>query len=146
MKKSIYILCVLFCSIGFVSMLCTEGKSNDSNQNFSGNDTLQTSEHFDTTFSIILPVSKINDTIQIVLPYTGGTGYSWYWTNKQNSDVLDSVSVETVIDNVEFIGSGGKKIWSFLVKKEGSCTIEFEYKRPWEKECIKSTRYKVQIE
>ena len=73
---------------------------------------------------------SVNDTIQISLPYTAGTGYMWFW-NKDEDSLLDSVSVETNY-NTELVGGAGTQVWNFVAKKTGKCTLEFEYKRPWE--------------
>ena len=86
---------------------------------------------------------SVNDTIQISLPYTAGTGYMWHW-NKNEDSLLDSVSTETVY-NTELVGGAGTQVWNFVAKKTGKCTLTFEYKRPWENSCIKEKKFIIKV-
>ena len=52
------------------------------------------------------------------------------WTNKQSDSIADTINCIYVPDTPISIGSGGKMIWKFKVKKIGIDTIKLEYKRP----------------
>ena len=79
-----------------------------------------------------IPTYKIavNDTVQLDLTSNPSTGYAWMWTNKQSDSIADTINCIYVPDTPISIGSGGKMIWKFKVKKIGIDTIKLEYKRP----------------
>ncbi len=71
---------------------------------------------------------SINDTIDIELESNWSTGYSWYWVNKDDFSVVDTLKRE-YIENTDRRGATNVEIWSFIGKKKGASTICLLYKR-----------------
>lgn len=71
---------------------------------------------------------SINETIDIELESNRSTGYSWYWVNKNDVSVVDTLKRE-YIESTERRGATGIEIWSFIGKKKGASTITLLYKR-----------------
>lgn len=71
---------------------------------------------------------SMNDTLDIELESNWATGYSWYWVNKVDVSVVDTLKRE-YIEDTNRRGATGVEIWSFIGKKKGVCTITLLYKR-----------------
>jgi len=69
---------------------------------------------------------------KIVLESNHSTGYGWYWENKPDKSIIDSIDVDYVLNSKALIGSGGREIWEFKAKEKGEQMIRLVYKRPWE--------------
>ncbi len=76
----------------------------------------------------------IGESFSMNLKSNPTTGYSWYWVNKENVEIVDSINYKYHSDNPHLIGSGGVESWSFKGVEKGIDTLRFEYIRPWEKE------------
>lgn len=77
---------------------------------------------------------------KIVLESNHSTGYGWYWENKPEKSIIDSIYADYVLHSKMLIGSGGKEIWEFKAKKKGEQMIRLVYKRPWESETPKASK------
>lgn len=71
---------------------------------------------------------SINDTIDIELESNWSTGYSWYWVNKDDVSIVDTLKRE-YIENTDRRGATGVEIWSFIGNRKGASTITLLYKR-----------------
>jgi predicted secreted protein len=71
---------------------------------------------------------SINETIDIELASNWSTGYSWYWVNKNDVSVVDTLKSVYIVDTTK-IGAEGIEVWSFIGKKKGKCTVTLLYKR-----------------
>lgn len=111
MKKSIYILCVII-----AISACSTTKNNittDSSGNY---------------FEI-----KKGDTFEINFVTNASTGFAWFWTNKNEISIADSIGVRTVDNNPKgYVGGSTNRYWKFEAVKKGTDTLEFEYRRPWD--------------
>ena len=78
---------------------------------------------------------SIDETLDINLESNRSTGYSWYWENKNEVSILDTLKIK-YIDDSDKKGAPGREIWSFIGKHKGHCTIILSYKQS-----INSTEY-----
>jgi inhibitor of cysteine peptidase len=73
------------------------------------------------------------DTLEVSLPATSGTGYTW-----QPAPIADSLAKP--VGEMKFKtdhaipGASGNQIFRYLVDESGTGTIEMRYIRPWEKD------------
>jgi predicted secreted protein len=74
---------------------------------------------------------SINDTIDIELEANWSTGYSWYWLNKADVSIVDTLKRE-YREDTNRRGATGVEIWSFIGKQKGECTITLVYKRAYQ--------------
>ena len=88
--------------------------------------------------------AQIGDLIEIELKGNATTGYSWI-LQKYDEALLKFIDVKYYPDNTTRVGSGGAWIARFEVIKNGSSSIEFSYKRPWETEKEPIEKYLVTI-
>ena len=72
------------------------------------------------------------EVFKVILKSNRSTGYSWYWENKNESKLIDSVYVDYVLKDRAITGSGGNEIWEFRARQKGKQDIIMVYKRPWE--------------
>ena len=77
---------------------------------------------------------KSGEIFKIVLESNRSTGYGWYWENKPDKSIIDSVYVDYVLKTKMQAGAGGNEMWEFRAKWKGEQMIKMVYKRPWEKE------------
>ena len=82
------------------------------------------------------------DTLDISLPATSGTGYTW-----QAAPIADTI-VKPVGDmkfkiDTEMPGAPGHQIFRFSVEGSGTGTIEMRYLRPWEKDTPPAKVFKI---
>ncbi len=71
---------------------------------------------------------SINELLDIELESNRSTGYSWYWLNKDEAVVVDTLKREYV-ETTNGKGQKGIEVWSFIGKKQGVSTITLVYKR-----------------
>jgi inhibitor of cysteine peptidase len=86
---------------------------------------------------------KINSEFKISLESNPTTGYKWEAKFHDNFLKLRSDSFHRPSD--ARIGQGGTQTFVFLPVKAGETTIEFLYKRSWEKEPANKKLYKITI-
>lgn len=72
------------------------------------------------------------EVFKIVLKANHSTGYSWYWEDKPDTSILDSVFVNYVLEMKTVTGGGGNEIWEIRAREKGEQTMTMVYKRPWE--------------
>ena len=83
---------------------------------------------------------KSGEFFRIILESNRSTGYGWFWENKPDKSILDSINVDYVLKSKMQTGSGGNEIWEFRAMKKGEQMIKMVYKRPWEKELPLKTK------
>jgi len=83
---------------------------------------------------------KQGETFKIVLESNHSTGYGWYWENKPEKSIIDSIYVDYKLKSKMLTGSGGNEIWEFKASHKGEQMIRLVYKRPWESEAPKGSK------
>jgi inhibitor of cysteine peptidase len=86
---------------------------------------------------------RIGSEFKISLESNPTTGYKWEAWFDENLVKLKSDTFNRPSD--ARIGQGGTQAFTFLPVKAGKTTIEFLYKRSWEKEPAKKKQYKISI-
>jgi len=89
---------------------------------------------------------KAGDVFKIELESNATTGYEWFV--KYDDKILNFKKSEYISPaSQKLLGSPGKQIFIFSAIKKGETTIEFAYKRHWEKDKLpaKTIMYKVRI-
>jgi predicted secreted protein len=74
---------------------------------------------------------KKGDILQIELPGTGGTGYSWS-VEAAGGPYLKLMSQDTKLVGGPRPGSPVMQIWRFKAERPGAAEIKMAYYRPWE--------------
>lgn len=77
---------------------------------------------------------KSGEIFKIVLESNRSTGYGWYWENKPEKSIIDSIYVDYVLKSKMQTGAGGNEMWEFRARRKGDQMIKMVYKRPWENE------------
>jgi inhibitor of cysteine peptidase len=62
------------------------------------------------------------------------TGYEWQFSQPLNKSMVQLISSKYLANKTQFVGVGGRQIWTLKALKPGKTTIYFEYVRPWEKD------------
>lgn len=89
---------------------------------------------------------KSGEIFKIVLESNRSTGYGWYWVNKPEKSIIDSVYVDYVLKTRMQTGAGGNEMWEFRANRKGEQMIKMVYKRAWENEPpIKSKEILVKV-
>ncbi len=88
---------------------------------------------------------KTGELAVLMLDSNRTTGYAWQLKGEANNPVLQFVGTSYIINSTR-IGSGGVEVFTFGVLKPGETTIEMEYKRPWEKQAIKTVKIQLVAE
>lgn len=86
----------------------------------------------------------VGDTITITLESNATTGYDWIFDDA-NLQILNLQSQNYLSNNSHICGADGHKRFVFKAVKEGSCLVLLKYKRPWEKDAIKTQIYKIVV-
>ncbi|MGD1028356.1 protease inhibitor I42 family protein [Candidatus Binatus soli] len=72
------------------------------------------------------------DTLEISLPATSGTGYTWQPAPIADALVKPVGDTKFKLDNA-MPGASGQQIFRFSVEASGTGTLAMRYIRPWEK-------------
>jgi predicted secreted protein len=77
---------------------------------------------------------KMGSMLEVRLEANHTTGYSWV-ARPVATPVLVMLGTATYQENAAEgkMGAGGGEIWQFKAQKTGKETLQFEYRRPWEK-------------
>lgn len=86
---------------------------------------------------------NLDSEFKISLESNPTTGYKWEAKFDENFLKLKSDTLSRPSEAL--VGQGGTQTFGFLPVKVGETTIEFLYKRPWEKEPTKKKQYKVTV-
>jgi inhibitor of cysteine peptidase len=81
---------------------------------------------------------------KIELQSNPSTGYRWHIVFS-NKSILKPISSEFVPKIANQIGSTGIQQFNFEATKEGTTSIKLIYKRPWEREAVKSNEFFVNV-
>jgi predicted secreted protein len=76
---------------------------------------------------------KANSRFSILLPSNITTGYSWNLVSPGKSQNVENTGHLYVPPTVSSPGAGGEERWSFQASQAGTTTLQFAYRRPWEK-------------
>jgi predicted secreted protein len=82
------------------------------------------------------------DTLEISLPATSGTGYTWQAAPIADTLVKPVGDMKFKIDNA-MPGAPGHQIFRFSVEASGTGSIEMHYLRPWEKDTAPAKIFKI---
>jgi predicted secreted protein len=90
---------------------------------------------------------KVRDILQIELPATGGTGYSWF-AQATGAPFLKLISETAQQVGEPRPGSPVMQVWRFQAEQPGTCVISLAYYRPWEgvEKAVDHFRFKLHIE
>jgi inhibitor of cysteine peptidase len=75
--------------------------------------------------------AKVNEELEISLPETSTAGYKW--VTKGGAEPVLRLREETSQANGAGVGGSGHHLWHYQAAQAGTGTIEFEYRRPWDK-------------
>jgi inhibitor of cysteine peptidase len=73
------------------------------------------------------------DTLEVSLPATSGTGYTWQAAPIADALVKQVGDLKFKVDNA-MPGASGHQIFRFSIEASGTGTLEIHYIRPWEKD------------
>ncbi|MFC2121518.1 protease inhibitor I42 family protein [Bacteroidota bacterium] len=76
---------------------------------------------------------SVDETFTIEIEANHTTGYIWFWVNKANVSIVDTLSLVYITDSVG-TGVGGTEFWEFKGLSTGIDSLKFEYKRAWNPE------------
>jgi inhibitor of cysteine peptidase len=84
------------------------------------------------------------DALEISLPATSGTGYTWQAEPVAGGFVEQVGEPAFALDNA-MPGASGHQIFHFGVKASGTGTLEIHYLRPWEKDAKPAKVFKIML-
>jgi inhibitor of cysteine peptidase len=84
------------------------------------------------------------DALEISLPATSGTGYSWQAEPVAGGSVKQMGEPQFKRDSA-MPGASGLQIFHFAVGASGSGTLELRYLRPWEKSAPAARTFKIKF-
>jgi inhibitor of cysteine peptidase len=87
--------------------------------------------------------ASLNKPFSIAVESNPTTGYSWSAEFDASKLTLTSSSYEKPADPRP--GAGGKQVFVFTPLKQGDAEVTLLYRRPWEKETVKTNRYKIKV-
>lgn len=93
---------------------------------------------------------QVGQELVVRLPSNRTTGYSWT-VHPTKGEVLKaqgaSVYIQTPGSSGPLIGAGGAEAWHFKAIKPGQQALQFNYRRPWEKNIApaRSVAYSVKV-
>ncbi len=82
------------------------------------------------------------DTLEVSLPATSGTGYTWQAAPIADTIVKPVGDMKFKIDN-EMPGAAVHQIFRYSVEASGTGSIELRYLRPWEKDAPPAKVFKI---
>ena len=82
------------------------------------------------------------DAIEVSLPATSGTGYTWQAAPVADALVKPVGDMRFKIDN-EMPGATGHQIFRYSVEASGTSSLEMRYVRPWEKDTPPAKVFKI---
>lgn len=82
------------------------------------------------------------DTLEVSLPATSGTGYTWQAAPIADALVKQVGDMKFKIDHA-MPGASGHQIFQFSVEGSGTGTLEIHYLRPWEKDSPPAKVFKI---
>jgi inhibitor of cysteine peptidase len=84
--------------------------------------------------------------IEISLPYTAGTGYSWEaLPEKAAESPVTSVARENVSSAPGLPGGPGRTVFLMKAADRGAGELHFVYRRPWEKDTAPASEFKIKV-
>ncbi|MDD1770352.1 MAG: protease inhibitor I42 family protein [Methanomassiliicoccales archaeon] len=87
---------------------------------------------------------KVKERIDLVLEENPTTGYGWQMA--QLPALLELVDSDYLPDTPQRCGSGGRKVFHFVVARPGSGSLRLEYRRSWEKDVEPARVFEVSLE
>lgn len=85
------------------------------------------------------------DVIRLRLHSTPGTGYSWQFVQLDKSK-LDLVGTPAFVPPPKGIpGAEGHQVFHLQAKGSGTCVVDLEYLRPWEKNAPAARKFKITV-
>jgi inhibitor of cysteine peptidase len=78
---------------------------------------------------------KVGAVLEVRLEANHTTGYSWVFTPAVNPVLMrQGRTVYQEHGTGGTVGAGGVEVWRFKAMKAGKQGLQFEYRRPWEKD------------
>lgn len=90
----------------------------------------------------------VGGSVDVTLPYTSGTGYSWSF-DRASSEGLSSVRLSERADKPDTAGlpgGPGHSKWSIEGRAPGTAVLRFQYRRPWEKDTPPAETRRVRVD
>ncbi len=100
--------------------------------------TVTESQH-DETVSL-----KVGDRLVVKLPAQMGTGYGWQRAG-EDSDVLAFVGSKVIEAPGATPGRRELQAFTFRARKKGAASLEFQYRRPWEKSAPSDKIFRIKV-
>ena len=88
---------------------------------------------------------RMGQLLRLKLDSNPTTGYSWDIASMADSGVVRQFGKMHYVRVGEMMGSGGYQLYRIKPLKQGTATIRFEYKRPWEKDTEPAKKHTVRI-
>lgn len=83
---------------------------------------------------------NVGDQIKLEVTANPSTGYDWFTTETENcsAKIVDKANVKNQQEGI--VGAQSKNIYTVKAGSKGECTIQFDYKRGWEKDAPSNTK------
>lgn len=76
----------------------------------------------------------------IIMDANRTTGFEWQFAQPIDEKIIKFKKSEYLPNVTEYVGAGGKEIWTFEAFGLGATTIFFKYVRPWEDETLREEK------
>ncbi|WP_298776237.1 protease inhibitor I42 family protein [uncultured Empedobacter sp.] len=83
---------------------------------------------------------NVGDQIKLEVTSNPSTGYDWFTTEPDGCSVkiVDKSNVKKQQEGM--VGVPSKNVYTVIAGSKGECTIQFDYKRGWEKDAPSNTK------
>ena len=87
--------------------------------------------------------TKVNEHLDISLPEARTAGYKW--ATKSGAEPVLRLVEETSRPNSAGVGGAGDHLWRYQATDAGTGTIEFHYRRPWDKSAEPERTFRLKV-
>lgn len=83
---------------------------------------------------------NVGDQVKLEVTSNPSTGYDWFTSEPEDCSVkiVDKANVRNQQEGV--VGAPSKNVYTVKAGSKGECTIQFDYKRGWEKDAPSNTK------
>lgn len=83
---------------------------------------------------------NVGDEVKLEVTSNPSTGYDWFTSEPEDCSVkiVDKTNVRNQQEGI--VGAPSKNVYTVKAGSKGECTIQFDYKRGWEKDAPSNTK------
>lgn len=83
---------------------------------------------------------NVGDQVKLEVTSNPSTGYDWFTSEPEDCSVkiVDKANVRNQQEGI--VGAPSKNVYTVKAGSKGECTIQFDYKRGWEKDAPSNTK------